>query len=256
MIRALWNSRSGMEAMQDRLDSISNNISNSETTSYKRVDVSFNDLVYEQLERRGYPTNNNGVNQHLTGSGVKSNPWQRDDSQGELNPTGIDTDLAIDGLGYFKVTKTDGTTAYTRAGSFNLDVDGELVSPTGERLEVVYNGEKKKLEKGKFNIDTDGTITVNENNTMVNAGKINIYQPLGQDSMYSIGNNLFAVKNGAQVNQVTGSNVLQGLVEASNVNVGLEISNMIVTQRAFELNSKCMTTIDEMMGMANNLKSR
>ena len=257
MIRALWNSRSGMQAMQNRLDAISNNISNAETTSYKRVNVTFNDLIYEQLERRGYPTNNNGVNQHLTGSGVKANPWLRDESTGNLIPTDIDTDLAIDGPGYFKVTKADGTVAYTRAGSFNLDVDGDLVSPNGDRLEITFNnGDKKRLEKGKFNIDESGNVLMNDNDSYVNVGKINLYQPLGQDSMYSIGDNLYAVKDGAQINQVAGSNIYQGLLEVSNVDVGSEVSNMIVTQRAFEFNAKCMSTEDDMMGMINNLRSK
>jgi flagellar basal-body rod protein FlgG len=254
MIRALWNSRSGMQAMQDKIDGISNNISNSETDGYKKVDVSFSDLVYEQLERNGYPTNKNGVNQHLTGSGVKSTDWLREDKQGSLRATEVDTDLAVDGSGYFKVTQSDGTAAYTRDGVFNLDSTGKLVDSNGNRLEVQFTGDKNTLTKGKFKVNGDGTVVDNSTGNSVNIGKISLYQPIGQDSMLSVGNSLYTPKPGTQINQVTDATIRQGYVEASNVDMSSEMTDMIVTQRAFELNAKGLSSVDQMMGLINNLK--
>ena len=254
MIRALWNSRSGMQAMQDKIDSISSNISNSETNGYKKVDVSFNDLVYEQLERNGYPTNKNGVNQHLTGSGVKSSEWLRQDKQGPLKETNLDTDLAIDGSGYFKVTQSNGTAAYTRDGSFKLDATGKLVDSNGNRLEVNFTSNQKTLTGGKFTISADGSLTDSSSGTSVNIGKINLYEPIGQDSMLSVGNSLYTPKAGTQINQISDSTIKQGCLEASNVDMTTEMTDMIVAQRAFELSSKGLTTVDQMMGIINNLK--
>ncbi len=257
MIRALWNSRSGMQAMQNKLDGISNNVANVQTVGYKKVDVSFNDLVYEQLERNGYPTNKNGVNQHLAGSGVKANEWLRDNTQGPMNPTGIDTDLAIDGKGFFKVTRTDGTSAYTRAGSFNLDRNGDLVTSSGERVEINYTGNVKKLTKNNFTIAENGDIATKGNDgTSKIIGKINLYEPVGQDAMISVGNNLYVPKTGIQVNQVTDSGIMQKYTEGSNTDLATEMTDMIVAQRAFELNSKSLTTVDQMMGIINNLRNR
>lgn len=254
MIRALWNSRSGMQAMQDKIDSISSNISNSETTGYKKVDVSFNDLVYEQLERNGYPTNKNGVNQHLTGAGVKATGWVRQDSQGLLKETDVDTDLAIDGSGYFKVTQADGTAAYTRDGNFSLDSKGKLTDSNGNRVEVNYTGNVNTLVKGKFKINEDGTVTDSSTGKSVSIGKINLYQSVGQDSMLSVGNSLFVPKTGIQVTQVANSTIKQGSLEGSNVDITTEMTDMILAQRAFELSSKGLTTVDQMMGLINNLK--
>jgi flagellar basal-body rod protein FlgG len=249
MIRSLWNTRSGMQAMQDKLDGISNNIANSQTNGYKSVNVNFSDLVYEKLDRSGYPTTNS-TSQRLTGSGVKSTEWLRDDTQGPLKPTGQSTDLAVDGEGYFKVTNTDGTTAYTRDGNFNVDSNGDLVGQEGERVEVQFNGSKTPLQAGKFTVNTDGSIVAN--NQLV--GKINLYQPVGQDSMRSIGNSLYAPNTGTQINPVTNSKIRQGFVEASNADLSTEMTDMLVTQRAFELNSKGLTTVDQMMGDINNLR--
>ena len=254
MIRALWNSRSGMQAMQDKIDGISNNISNSETTGYKKVDVSFKDLVYEQLERNGYPTNKNGVNQHLTGSGVKATGWLRQDTQGTLAATDTDTDLAIEGPGYFKVTQANGTDAYTRDGNFNLDSKGKLVDSEGNRVEVNFNGNVNTLVKGKFIINDDGSVVDNSTGKSLTVGKINLYQVVGQDSMLSVGNNLYTLKTGTQVNVVNDAKIKQGSLEGSNVDITTEMTDMIAAQRAFELSSKGLTTIDTMMGLINNLK--
>ena len=245
-----------MQAMQDKIDGISNNMSNAETDGYKKVDVSFSDLVYEQLERKGYATNKNGVNQHLTGSGVKAEEWLRNNTQGPLKATDIDTDFAIDGQGFFKVTTNDGNAAYIRAGSFKLDSQGQLTDSNGNRLEVLYSGNEKALTKGNFSVNEAGEITNISTKQII--GKINLYKSVGDDSMYSVGDSLYMPKAGTQVTTVNvkDANIRQGFVEASNVDLGTEMTDLIITQRAFELNSKSLSTVDQMMGIINNLRSK
>ena len=255
MLRILYNGRSAMMAQQEKLDSISNNLANVNTEGYKRVDVSFKDLVYETLKRDGYPTTGNNA-EPLNGTGVKASGWLRDDGQGSLQETGLNTDMAIDGEGYFRVTLADGSKAYTRSGSFTIDSSGTLVDKNGNRLDVEYSGEKVSLDKGNFGIDKAGTITLNENGKLTKVGKINLYNFVGQDSMASVGESLYVPKAGAQGYTVTDSNINQGYVEASNVDIAREMTDMIVTQRAFELGSRGLKTADEMWGIANNLRSR
>jgi len=121
MLRLLWSAQSAMTALQDKLDAISNNLDNANTNGYKKVDANFKDLVYESLDRNGYPvspkTNGKAVLQN--GTGVRLGGWTRDNTQGELAHTGLSTDLAIDGSGYFEVTQPDNSKAYTRGGNFN-----------------------------------------------------------------------------------------------------------------------------------------
>jgi len=244
-----------MMAQQEKLDSISNNLANVNTEGYKRVDVSFKDLVYETLKRDGYPTTGKQA-EPLNGTGVRASGWLRDNGQGSLQETGLNTDLAIDGEGYFRVTLADGSKAYTRSGSFTIDSSGTLVDKNGNRLDVEYSGEKVSFDKGNFSVDKAGSITLNENGKLTNVGKINLHNFVGQDTMASVGESLYVPKAGAQGYTVTDSNINQGYVEASNVDIAREMTDMIVTQRAFELGSRGLKTADEMWGIANNLRAR
>jgi len=244
-----------MAAQQEKLDSISNNLSNINTEGYKRVDVNFKDLVYETLKRDGYPTTDN-AREPLNGTGVRASNWIRDDKQGNLQETGLNTDLAIDGEGYFGVTLADGSKAYTRSGSFNIDAAGDIVDKKGNRLDIQFYGEKVSFKNGNFSVGKEGTVSVNENGKVTNVGKINLYNFVGQDSMASVGDSLYVPKDGTQGYNVTNSNIEQGFVEGSNVDFAKEMTDMIITQRAFELGSRGLKTADEMWGIANNLRGR
>ncbi|MCM0650429.1 flagellar basal body rod protein FlgG [Clostridium swellfunianum] len=275
MLRILWGSRSSMTAQQEKLDSISNNIANVNTEGYKKVDVSFKDLVYETLNRNGYPTNVKDGASSINGTGVRTADWTRDASQGNLSETTQKTDLAIDGQGYFAVElpekNADGSSklAYTRSGSFNLDADGSLVDKNGNRLFInFYEGtqqEDKQFTKDNFTVDEQGRVIKTDGNVNKEVGKINLYNVVGQDSLRSIGNSLYVIDtqniNGVEVPVERpyleeDSSIRQGLLELSNVDLTKEMTEMIVTQRAFELSSKAMRTADEMWGMANNLRGR
>lgn len=275
MLRILWSSRSAMSAQQDKLDSISNNIANANTTGYKRIDVNFKDLVYENLNRTGYPVTTAGQNTSFNGTGIRTGQWTRDNSQGNLTQTGKSTDLAIDGQGYFQVIlpekNADGTpkTAFSRGGNFSIDSQGALVDSNGNRLVIDFNEntteEDRKLSENNFTVDDKGRIIKTEGNNSVEIGKINVYNVISSDSMLSVGENLYTLKtdnvNGVEVPVerpfiAQDANVMQGFSELSNVDIAKEMTDMIITQRAFELSSKSMKTADDMWGMANNLRSR
>jgi fagellar hook-basal body proteins len=267
MLRALWSSRAAMNAQQQKLDSISNNIANTNTVGYKREDVSFQDLVYETLNRKGIPTGENNTDTLINGTGVKATKWIRDNSQGSLRETGEKTDLALDGEGFFRVTLPDGSKAYERSGSFNIDSTGEIVDKNGNRLDVALTEEgTNMLNSGSvfttdnFAVKENGDVYLavdnNGSKTDVLYGKINIYNPIGQDSLTSVGENLYVPNSGTIMNVNTDVNILQGFVEGSNVDVGKEMTDMIVAQRAFELSSRSLKTADEMWGLVNSMKSR
>lgn len=267
MIRALWNSRSAMSAQQEKLDSISNNLANVNTVGYKREDVSFQDLVYETLNRKGYPNNGNNPNEPLNGSGVRATEWIRDNSQGVLRETGVKTDLAIDGEGLFRVTLPNGNKAYERSGSFNVDSNGDIVDKNGNKLDIDFTEEGAELfnsgatfSENNLIVEKNGDVFVNiQNNTeerSVLYGKINIYSPIGQNSLSSIGENLYVPNAGTQMNGALDSDIRQGFLEESNVDVAKELTDMIVAQRSFELGSRGLKTADEMWGLINSMKGR
>lgn len=258
MLRILWNSKSAMMAQQEKLDSISNNIANSETEGYKSEDVNFNDLVYETLQRTGYPYSNGLPNESITGTGVKCSNAVLDTTQGSVQNTGLNTDLCIDGEGLFKVTKSDGTAAYTRGGAFNIDANGNIVDKNGDKLAIDFtNGTNTKFTKDNFTVLGNGEIYVkNSNNENVQVGKIKLYNAVGTNSMVPQGNNLYKPVNGAQVYEVTKPNIKQGWLEMSNVDLTKEMTDMLMTQRAFELGSRGLKTADDMWSMVNNIRGR
>jgi len=267
MLRALWSSRAAMNAQQQKLDSVSNNIANTNTVGYKREDVSFQDLVYETLNRKGNPTGGNNTDTLINGTGVKATKWLRDTSQGSLKQTDEKTDLALDGQGFFRVTLPDGSKAYERSGSFNVDSTGEIVDKSGNRLDIELTEEATAmLEEGSlltrdnFTVKENGDVYLavdnNGSKSDVLYGKINIYNPIGQDALISVGENLYIANPGAAMNITTDVSIMQGFVEGSNVDMGKEMTDMIVAQRAFELSSRTMKTADEMWGLVNSIKGR
>lgn len=254
MLRVLWSAKNAMVAQQEKLDSISSNIANSNTNGYKKADVNFKDLMQESLKREGYPTETGNPIVPLTGTGIKASEWTRDNKQGSLIETGLNTDLALDGEGFLKVTLANGNSGYTRNGSFSYDSNGNLSDSSGNKLEILANGKPVKIPSSIFNIDEEGNVMDKSTGKDVKIGKIKLYNFIGSDAMTSIGNSLFVPKNGINSYEPVNTSIRQGFVEASNVDIAKEMTDMIITQRAFELSSKGLKTADDMWGMANNLR--
>ena len=255
MLTTLWTSKSGLNANQEKLDVISNNIANVNTTGYKKVNAGFKDLISSSLDEWGNPLNDKTA---TVGSGVKAGNFTKDNSQGGLQTTNQKTDLALDGEGYFKVISSNGTEYYTRDGSFKLDSYGRLVTANGNILEVQYaNGYSQNntgLTADNFNINKKGEIFAENNGNFEKVGEIAVYTAVGNDAFTSVGDNLFKELNGVQVYRTLDADMYQGYLEASNVDLSQEMTDMIVTQRAFQLSSKGITAADEMWEMINNLR--
>ena len=255
MLTTLWTSKSGLNANQEKLDVISNNIANVNTTGYKKVNAGFKDLISSSLDEWGNPLNDKTA---TVGSGVKTGNFTKDNSQGGLQTTNQKTDLALDGEGYFKVISSNGTEYYTRDGSFKLDSYGRLVTANGNILEVQYaNGYSQNntgLTADNFTINKKGEIFAENNGNFEKVGEIAVYTAVGNDAFTSVGDNLFKELNGVQVYRILDADMYQGYLEASNVDLSQEMTDMIVTQRAFQLSSKGITAADEMWQMINNLR--
>ena len=253
MYNIMNNSITGMSANQGKIDIISNNIANSQTVGYKKLDVGFLDLYTDTLSRQSYPHNGDNL---ITGTGVKISNTIRNLTQGALKETGISTDIAIDGAGYFRVIAKDGSYKYTRNGEFNLDLSGKLVDSNGNILDINYNNtvntENLNLSNGSLTINTNGQVFLDNQNI----GNITLYMPQGNHDFTSVGDNLFSLNEGAQVYTVDNPKVYQGYVEMSNISMQVEMTDLIMAQRAFQINSRGVQAIDEMWGMINNLKGR
>nr|MCR4945194.1 flagellar basal body rod protein FlgG [Clostridium sp.] len=247
--------KTGMNAYQSKMDAISNNLANSTTTGYKSVDVAFKDLMSESLNRQGYKTNKENM---VIGTGTRSVDVSRNQTQGSLRNTELSTDIALDGLGYFKVISANGNEAYTRDGGFKIDGYGKLVDSFGNKLNVEYaEGYSENnviLTSENFSISKHGDLYVKMGQNYTKVGEIPVYNAIGDGSFASIGENLFVPTEGAVVERTTDTDMYQGFLEMSNVDMGSQMSDLIVAQRAYQMAGKGITTSDEMWKMINNIR--
>ncbi len=255
MFNIFATAKSGMTAYQEKIDYLSNDLVNSATTGYKSTDVGFKDLLTESLDRNGTPL----VNKTATsGTGVKLGINYSTNKQGNLLPTGGKTDLAIDGKGYFALMQPNGSIAYTRDGSFKVDKNGALVDSNGTKVYVQYADGASEgnpaLENDNISIDQEGQITMKVGDTEANVGNIPIFTAIGDKSFIPIGNSYFTPNSDAQVIASTDYKVVQGSLEASNVDTGEVFSDLILSQRAFQLSSKAITTADDLWSMVNSMR--
>lgn len=260
MIRGLYTAATGMNAQQSMIDTIANNLSNVNTTGFKKSRPEFQDLVYQYLVDPGAPTS--GTTKSPTGLyvglGVKPVGTTRMFGQGDLVSTSNPLDVAIEGDGFFSVTMPDGSVAYTRAGNFRLNDTGQLVTADGYEI----TGASPIPEGAKnIRIAEDGQISYTDTaGTQGQAGQIESARFLNPSGLRSTGRNLFE-ETEASGTATTGQfgaegfgKLSQGFLESSNVSVVQEVVQMITAQRAYEAASKGVTTSDEMLGQAINLK--
>ena len=254
MLRSLWIAGSGMEAQQTQLDAISNNLANASTNGYKASHAVFEDLIYQNLRQSGaQSTDQTELPTGLQlGLGVRPVATSRSFSEGSLQQTGNNLDLAINGNGFFQVQMTDGTTAYTRDGSFQVSSTGQIVTNNGN---TVLPGITVPSNALTLTIGADGTVTATVPGQVnpQNLGQLQIANFVNPAGLNPLGQNLFAetassgTPNTGAPNANGLGSIQQGFVENSNVNVVTELVQMIQTQRAYELNSKAVTTSDQML---------
>lgn len=261
--RALRTAATGMYAQQINIEVISNNIANINTTGFKKNKAEFQDLMYQEVSINPLSSSTPGVEDTSTskiqvGNGVKPAASQKIFKQGDIAQTNNPLDLAIQGEGFFQVRKSDGTFAYTRDGSFKVSADGRLVTTSGYTLEPGFtlNSDVANLSVGK-----DGTVAANllDGSTSV-LGNIELARFMNNGGLVALGDNLYSESQasgqpmlGTPGGQGFGE-INQGYLEASNVDIVEEMISMIAAQRAYEINSKTVKTVEDMMTMANNLK--
>ncbi len=260
MISSLWTSKTGMEAQQAKLDVTANNLANVSTNGFKASRPIFEDLLYQNLRQPGAISSaqTNLPSGMQVGTGVRAVATERLHTQGNLQGTENSRDLAINGKGFFQVQMPDGTTAYTRDGSFQLDQNGQLVTSSGYLIEPVIVIPENALS---ISVSQDGIVSVTQPGVTqsTQVGQLQLATFVNESGLQSIGENLYLETDasGARNENMPGMNgagkIYQGYVETSNVSVVQEMVTMIETQRAYEINSKAVKTSDEMLGRLTQL---
>lgn len=261
-MKALSTAATGMLAQQLNIEVVSNNIANMNTTGFKRQRAEFQDLLYQNIERVGANSSDTGTvvpSGIQVGVGVRAAGIYRITDQGSLQNTGNTFDLAVNGRGFFNILLPDGQEAFTRAGSFQIDQTGQLVTPEGYVVQPAIVIPQTAVD---VSINEQGDVEFTEAGTTQPqvAGRLNLVIFPNEVGLEAIGSNMLleSQASGPPVIGVPSQNgygaILQGFLEQSNVNAVSEITAMISAQRAYELNSKVIQTADEMLQAANNLR--
>ena len=261
MFRALYTAATGMVAQQLNLDNVANNLSNSSTAGFRSRRLQFQDLIYQNLVMPGSAaTQNTTVPAGLqVGLGTRTAASEVIQTQGDFDNTGNPLDLAIQGAGFFQVTMPDGQTAYTRAGMFHLDNQGNVVTADGNPLNPQITIPPNALT---ITVGTDGTVSVTQpgQTQAQQVGVIQLATFQNPGGLNSIGQNMF-LQTTASGDPIVGTpggadglgTLQQGVLEQSNVNVVQEFIQMIIAQRSYEANSRVVTAADQMLQELNNL---
>jgi flagellar basal-body rod protein FlgG len=261
-MKALYIASTGMSAQERNVEVISNNIANMRTTGFKRQRAEFEDLLYQQITRAGSPTSEQGTQLPSgleIGSGVRTVSTPRIMSQGSINGTEREMDVAIRGEGFFMVNLPDGRTAYTRDGSFERSPEGTIVTSTGYEVDpgITIPGNAVSVA-----ISPDGTVSayLDNESTPTQLGQLQLARFVNKSGLESLGDNLFietASSGPAQVSMPNAEgtgNLLQNYLEMANVNSVTEIADLIAAQRAYEMNARVISGADEMMQSTSQLR--
>lgn len=254
MYPALWIAKTGLDAQQTRMSVISNNLANVNTTGFKRDRASFEDLIYQNVRQVGASSSQDtelpsGLN---LGTGVRTVATQKLHTQGNLVQTNNNLDFAIEGRGFFQILTPDGSIQYTRDGTFSMNQDGQIVNPNGYPMEPAITIPANTLS---LTVGSDGTVSalVAGSDAPTQIGNIELADFINPMGLEAMGGNIFreTLASGAPTVTTPGQDgvgtLIQGTLESSNVNVVEELVNMIETQRAYEMNSKAISTTDEML---------
>ncbi|QEP43877.1 flagellar basal-body rod protein FlgG [Ectothiorhodospiraceae bacterium BW-2] len=254
---ALWIAKTGVSAQSTKLGVVSNNLANVSTTGFKRDRANFEDLLYQNIRQPGAQSSATTTfpSGLMRGTGVQVVSTTKEHMQGNINPTDNALDMAINGRGFFQILQPDGTIGYTRNGSFSLNQEGQIVTANGYPLEPAINIPQTAQ---KISVSADGAVQYTlRDGTQETAGNIQLADFINPVGLQPVGENLFneTIASGAPVVAAGGQNgvgtIQGGALEASNVNVVTELVDMIETQRAYEMNSKSISTADQMLQYLN-----
>jgi flagellar basal-body rod protein FlgG len=238
MLNGLYSAASGMLAQQTRMDMLANDLANVDTTGYKQARIGFRDLIYNREQGMRI-----GAGSAIVDAG-------RNEAEGAFNATGDPLSLAIAGPGYFQVRRGDGSLALTRSGDFTTDANGEIVTQSGERL-VPRIKLPAGTDPGSVSIAADGTVSAGQ----TRIGKITLVNVTNAAGLTALGNNLFAATPASgRPRAISGSEIQQGYLEASNVDLAQTMVALIDAQRSFEMDSRAIQNQDQMMQVANQIR--
>ncbi|HEX2797712.1 MAG TPA: flagellar basal-body rod protein FlgG [Immundisolibacter sp.] len=259
MNQALWIAKTGLDAQQTRMEVVSNNIANVSTTGFKRERAVFEDLLYQNISQVGASSTQDTQlpSGFSIGTGVRVVATEKLHSQGNLTNTGNPLDMAVQGKGFFQILMPDGSLAYTRDGSFQVNQDGQLVTSSGYQVQPAIT-----VPEGaqSITVGSDGTVSVllPGSSAATQVGSLQLTNFINPAGLQAIGQNLLleSGSSGAPQTGTPGLNglgtLMQGSVESSNVNIAEELVNMIETQRAYEMNSKAIQSADQMLQFVTN----
>lgn len=259
MNTALWVAKTGLDAQQTRMSVISNNLANVNTTGYKQSRAAFEDLLYQNVRQAGGQSSQDTIlpSGLMLGTGVRTVATEKIFTQGNIVQTDNSLDMAIDGQGFFQILRPDGNLGYTRDGTFQVDVRGQLVTSNGYVLQPAITIPE---DAQSITIGNDGVVSVTQPGqpTPTQVGTVQLADFINPAGLQPIGENLYtetAASGAPQVGNpgLTGlGSIRQGALETSNVNVVEEMVNMIESQRAYEMNSKVISSVDQMLQYASN----
>jgi flagellar basal-body rod protein FlgG len=260
-MRALYTAATGMAAQELHVQVISNNIANMQTTGFKRQRAEFQDLMYQNLRRVGSNTSNQGTKLPIgldIGAGVKTSGTPRIMSQGNLLPTDRELDVAIRGEGFFRVLLPDSRNAYSRAGSFEMDDQGRLVTPEGYLVDPAITFPQNA---SNISINQQGEVSalLPGQTTSTVLGQIQLARFMNKSGLEAIGDNLYLETSASGTPQVGNpsvdgmGNLLQSQLEQANVSAVTEMSDLITAQRAYAMNAKVITAADDMLQQTSNM---
>ncbi len=259
-MNALWVAKTGLDAQQHHVSVISNNLANVNTIGFKRDRAVFESLMYQNYRQAGGQSSEDTLHPTglMIGTGVRVSATQKNFSTGSIQPTENPLDLAIEGRGFFQILKPDGSLAYTRNGEFQVNEQGQMVNSNGHTLQPQINIPTGSLS---ITIGTDGVVSINTagSSAPTQIGTITLSDFINPAGLQPIGENLF-VETAASGSPTASSpglsgmgQLAQGALESANVNVVEELVNMIQAQRAYEMNSKAISSIDQMLQHAEQV---
>ena len=261
MMRSLFTAATGMESQQITIDTIANNLANVNTTGFKRSRANFYDLLYQTLRAPGQNSTAGTIvpSGIQIGGGARVSSVEKMFTEGAIRITNKTTDMMVEGEGFFRIQKDDGSIAYTRDGGFKIDSTGRLVNADGFPVvpEITIPA---GITHDKIQIGMDGTVSVRSGSETQEIGQIQLANFINPAGLDALGRNLFGATM-ASGEPIVGSpntsglgRIAQGQLEASNVNIVEEMVNMISGQRAYEINSKVIQTGDQMLQQTNNIR--
>ena len=242
MLEGLYSAAAGMEAQQLQLDAVSNDLANLSTDGYQAERVAFGDLLYNRVEIAGTETG--------AGAGAEAQIIGRDESEGALKQTGDPLDLAVEGQGYFQVTRADGSLALTRDGEFGVDASGEIVDTQGNRLHPPITL-PKGTSASDLRVAEDGTVTAGGKRL----GRIELVTVPAPGRLTPEGGGLLVPGSASGAPQTASGRIQQGALEDSNVDIGRDMTTMVGAERAFQMQSTAIQNESQMMSIANQLKT-